>query len=362
MNMDNKNPILEIKDLTVSFNAFAGTVKAVRGVSLELSHGETLAIVGESGSGKSVTAKAVMGLLPRNAKIEGGSILFHGENITDYSEDQFCGLRGKKISIVFQDPLSSLNPIMKIGKQIMEALILSRGMKKADARDKALELMKAVGIPEPETRFYQYPFQFSGGMRQRIVIAIALASDPEILICDEPTTALDVTIQARILELIKDIKRQRDLSIIFITHDLGVVANLADKVAVMYAGRIVEYGTAKDIFYEPVNPYTWALLSSMPDMETKEALFSIPGAPPDMINPPKGDAFSMRNKYALNIDFEEEPPMFRVTDTHCAATWLLHPNAPKMDMPEVLRHRIERLKEVNKLYDGYDDLPASGGE
>ncbi|MBR4954568.1 MAG: ABC transporter ATP-binding protein, partial [Clostridia bacterium] len=220
----------------------------------------------------------------------------------------------------------------------------------AEAKKKALELMKAVGIPEAEVRFEQYPFQFSGGMRQRIVIAIALASDPEILVCDEPTTALDVTIQAQILDLINEMKEKANVSVIFITHDMGVVANMADRICVMYAGKIVETGTVDEIFYEPAHPYTWALLSSMPDLDTKEKLFAIPGAPPNMIAPPKGDAFAARNKYALAIDFEEDPPYFQLSDTHFAATWLLHPDAPKVEMPEILKNRIQRMKEEEAKY------------
>ncbi len=340
-------PILQVKDLTVSFRAFAGKVQAVRGVSFELNRGETLAIVGESGSGKSVTIKTVLGILAKNATIESGEIWYQGEDMAKYTEQDFYKIRGKKISLVFQDPLSALNPIMKIGKQITEALILSKSIDRDGAKARAIELMDAVGIPQPELRYDQYPFQFSGGMRQRIVIAIALASNPEVLICDEPTTALDVTIQAKILELINEIKRERGLSIIFITHDMGVVANMADRICVMYAGKIVEVGTSDEIFYEPAHPYTWALLSSMPDLDTKEELFSIPGAPPNMLAPPKGDAFAPRNKYALEIDFEEEPPFFKLSDTHYAATWLLHPDAPKVEMPEILAHRIQKMKEAD---------------
>ncbi len=338
-------PILQVKNLSVSFQTYAGTVQAVRDVSFTLNRGETLAIVGESGSGKSVTTRALLGILPANGKITGGSILYDGHDLTKYSDRDFSAIRGKRISLVFQDPLSALNPIMRIGKQITEALVLSGKIPRREAKVKALELMRAVGIPEPEKRFRQYPFQFSGGMRQRIVIAIALACDPEILICDEPTTALDVTIQAQILELINDIKRQKNLSVIFITHDLGVVANVADRVAVMYAGRIVERATSEELFYDPRSPYTWALLSSMPDLDTKEALFSIPGTPPNMLYPPPGDAFHERNRYALKIDKRLQPPEFRVSDTHSAATWLLDERAPQVDMPASLRARIDRMKE-----------------
>ncbi|MBR4477886.1 MAG: ABC transporter ATP-binding protein, partial [Spirochaetales bacterium] len=218
-------------------------------------------------------------------------------------------------------------------------------LSKGSAREKAIKLMESVGIDEPRRRYRQYPFEFSGGMRQRVVIAIALTADPDVLICDEPTTALDVTIQAQILELINKLKKERNLSVIFITHDLGVVANMADRIAVMYAGKIVEYGTADEVFYSPAHPYTWALLSSVPDLDTKEKLESIPGTPPNMIYPPKGDAFAPRNKYALEIDFEEQPPMFKITDTHYAATWLLHPDAPKMEMPAVVTERINRMKQ-----------------
>ena len=345
-----REPILTVRDLSVHFNAYAGVVQAVRDVNLELYKGETLAIVGESGSGKSVTTKAMLGILPKNGRIASGEILYDGKDLTKLTEKEFYDIRGKKISLVFQDPLSALNPIMKIGKQITEVLILHDKMPKDAAKKRAIELMEAVGIPEAAERFEAYPFQFSGGMRQRIVIAIALASNPEILICDEPTTALDVTIQARILDLINEVKEKNNLSVIFITHDLGVVANMADRICVMYAGRIVEVGTADDIFYSPAHPYTWALLSSMPDLDTKERLFSIPGAPPNMLNPPKGDAFAARNRYALELDFEEEPPFFRISDTHYAATWLLHPDAPKVEMPEILRNRIERMKEADKKY------------
>lgn len=339
--------ILAVKNLSVDFSTYSGTVQAVRDISFDLKQGETLAIVGESGSGKSVTTKSILGILPKNGRITNGQILYQGRDLVQFKKEDFFRIRGKKISLVFQDPLSALNPIMKIKNQIAEVLRLNQKMSKEAAYQRVLELMTAVGIPEPEERCEQYPFQFSGGMRQRIVIAIALACDPEILICDEPTTALDVTIQEKILDLIKDIKEKRGLSVIFITHDLGVVANMADRICVMYAGKIVEYGTADEIFYQPAHPYTWALLSSMPDLDTNETLYSIPGAPPNMISPPKGDAFAPRNQYALSIDFEEEPPFFKLSDTHYAATWLLHPDAPKVEMPELLQHRIQRMKERN---------------
>ena len=336
--------ILSVKDLKVNFRAYGGLVQAVRGISFDLHRGETLAIVGESGSGKSVSIKAIMGILANNAIIESGEILYDGMDLTKVKEDAFHEIRGKRIGLIFQDPLSALNPIMKIGKQITEVLRINQHMSKEDAHNKALELMTAVGIPDAERRINQYPFQFSGGMRQRIVIAIALAGDPEILICDEPTTALDVTVQAKILELINDIKEKRHLSVIFITHDLGVVANMADRVNVMYAGKIVETGTSEEIFFEPAHPYTWALLSSMPDLHTKERLMAIPGTPPNMIYPPKGDAFAARNQYAMKIDFEKQPPMFQISDTHFAATWLLHPDAPKIDPPKAIQDRIARMK------------------
>ena len=549
----NNEKILEVNDLVISFKTDHGILKAVRNISFDLYKGETLCIVGESGSGKSVTSKAVMGILANNSIVEGGHIYYRGEDLLEVAEEEFHKIRGHRIGMIFQDPLSSLNPIVRIGKQITEATLinsnklklmyddlisddliaykncLARGKHKADlaenefikemvdfkkkyqganggltndevqrkeqliasrrelnaklneegankeeinqeitkineelanlqdladqrkaeqaeeraakakelkvkkaeakkaakeikaqtlleaaplkeklnqtkkeakikvneykkqiideynqkvaeinaqnldaeskkkelekakldkvnklkitkaeAKRRALEIMKEVGIPEPEKRFKQYPFEFSGGMRQRIVIAIALTETPEILICDEPTTALDVTIQGQILELIKKIQRDRNLSIIFITHDLGVVANMADRVAVMYAGKIVEYGTSEEIFFDPRHPYTWALLSSIPDVDSKERLDAIPGTPPNMIYPPKGDAFAARSKYAMQIDFEEQPPFFKVSDTHYAATWLLHPNAPKVEMPKIVSERIANSLKAKK--------------
>ena len=553
--------ILSVNNLRVDFWTNNGTVKAVRGISFDLYRGRTLAIVGESGSGKSVTSKAIMGLLAPNKIVQEGEILYDGRDILRLSEEELCKIRGSKIAMIFQDPMSSLNPIIKVGKQVTEAMMLqkkaeirenkalvryingrflktdpsskamlqsqdlealkpvaaklceenfiavqeglsalhdflshlldedpafagegedyrlikrhfrelkrkleaakdrlketkddtiftffssfsyfleaykaamkrekaaekrrrkmekkglnvneysikerafgseidtsstaifkkakaytqgfldyldkiqgyprpnfeeegrilidyyARSVEKANGKivkkefvEKAIKLLGEVGIAEPEKRIKQYPFEFSGGMRQRIVIAIALSSNPEILICDEPTTALDVTIQAQILDLINELKAKRNLSIIFVTHNLGVVANMADDIAIMYAGKVVEYGTADDIFYDPRHPYTWALLASMPDLETKHRLDAIPGTPPNMIIPPKGDAFAARNKYALKIDFDMQPPLFKVTDTHYAATWLLDPRAPKVEMPETVSERIERFAALN---------------
>lgn len=589
--MEEKEIVLSVKDLKINFSTDHGYVQAVRGVSFDLYKGETLCIVGESGSGKSVTSKTIMGILAANGRIMGGSIMYEGEDLTKVSEDEFHRIRGHKIGMIFQDPLSSLNPIVRIGKQITEAMLINSSrlkkkyddlvakelvaykntvteyktavamrkerirflksekkkeiqkvkdepamvrsgklytlsleynglvleakdsykdqikvidneiktlapedpkvaelnskkaelteklnvrlaelkekniqdraaialeikdirkhmgekkeevikkydalieevnksvtesahalrkkyqpiikekqaaftarskkakaevkeyakqlkeeylakcekikaehannpeecnkllkeekskyvssikITKAEAKARALKIMEEVGISNPEKRYNQYPFEFSGGMRQRIVIAIALTADPDILICDEPTTALDVTIQAQILELINRLKRERNISCIFITHDLGVVANMADRVAVMYAGKIVEYGTEDDIFYDPRHPYTWALLSSIPDINSKEKLEAIPGTPPNMIYPPIGDAFALRSKYAMAIDFKKEPPLFKISDTHYAATWLLDPRAPKVEMPKIVKTRIENSLKAAK--------------
>ena len=350
-----REQVLSVRDLDITFKTTAGPVHAIRGVNIDLYKGETVALVGESGSGKSVTMKAAMGILAQNAKVNSGSIRFsyhHAdgspETVDLLQKDKKwirLHINGKRIAMVFQDPMTSLDPTMTIGKQIMEGMLWHFKMPKAEAYQKALKLLEEVGITDAEKRMKSYPHQLSGGMRQRIVIAIALSANPDILICDEPTTALDVTIQAQILELINRLKKERRLSVIFITHDLGVVANMADRIAIMYAGKIVEYGTADDVFYDPRHPYTWALLSSMPDLETREKLEAIPGTPPDMILPPKGDAFAARNKYAMEIDFEEQPPMFHVSETHMAATWLLHPNAPKVNPPAIVVERIERMKK-----------------
>lgn len=326
--------LLEVKNLCVNFGTYGGEVKAVRGVTFDLHKGETLAIVGESGSGKSVACKTIMRILSSNGYIKDGQILFDGKDLTKVSEKDMEKVRGKDIAMIFQDPMTSLNPTMTIGKQIMEPIIKHQGFSKEDARKRAIELIELVGISDAEKRFKQYPHQFSGGMRQRIVIAISLACNPKVLIADEPTTALDVTIQAQILELIKDLQEKTGVAVIFITHDLGVVANMADRVAVMYAGKIIEYGTSDDIFYDPKHPYTWGLLGSMPTLDIGDNdLYNIPGTPPDLMDPPKGDAFALRSAYAMKIDHLAEPPMFKVSDTHYAATWLLHPLAPKIERP-----------------------------
>lgn len=330
--------ILEVDNLHVSFTTHGGEVQAVRGVSFDIAEGETLAIVGESGSGKSVASKALMGIIAENGTVKEGTIKFQDRDITKMSEKELQKLRGKEIAMIFQDPMTSLNPVMTIGKQIMEGIVKHQGLNRTEARQKAIELIQLVGIDNPEGRFKQYPHQFSGGMRQRIVIAIALSCNPKILIADEPTTALDVTIQAQILELIKDLQKKTGVAVIFITHDLGVVANVADRVAVMYAGKIVEVGTADELFYEPRHPYTWGLLASMPTLDSAdETLYSIPGSPPDLMNPPKGDAFALRSEFALKIDFEEQPPLFKISDTHYAATWLLHELAPEVTPPSAIQ-------------------------
>lgn len=343
--------ILEVNNLHVSFDIDAGEVQAVRGVDFYLDKGETLAIVGESGSGKSVTTKALTRLLPRKVgRIKDGSILFDGKDIAKLSEKEMQKIRGKEIGMIFQDPMTSLNPTMKIGKQVMEPLIKHQKLSKQDAKKRALDILNLVGLPKAKERFNNYPHQFSGGQRQRIVIATALACDPKILIADEPTTALDVTIQAQILELMKELQHKIDTSIIFITHDLGVVANVADRVAVMYAGEIVEIGTVEDIFYNPQHPYTWGLLGSMPDLtaDKSQKLRTIPGSPPDLTHPPAGDAFAARNPHAMKIDYEKNPPMFKVSETHYAKTWRLHPDAPKTEIPEIIKERYNQYRQTKE--------------
>lgn len=327
--------LLEIKNLSVSFDTPQGELQAVRDVSFSLHAGEVLALVGESGCGKSVLCKSIMKLLHGNARITGGSILLDGVDITNYRQRDMERLRGRLFSMVFQDPMATLNPTISIGEQIAEAVRVHHPKLEREAvYQRVMELMKLVGITEPEQRYRQYPYHFSGGMRQRSVMAIALASNPKILLADEPTTSLDVTIQAQILDLLRDIQQKLGTATIFVSHDLGVVARIADRVAVMYAGKIVEIGTAEEIFYDPRHPYTWALMRSLPAFAREgEELYTIPGMPPTMIDLPPGDAFASRNEYALAIDYEEMPPMFQISDTHYAATWLLDERAPKIILP-----------------------------
>lgn len=343
-----KNVILSARNIVVKFHVRDQVLTAIRNISLDLYEGETLAIVGESGSGKSVFTKTFSGMLDSNGWVDSGEVLFEGRNLIDIKTDkEWCEIRGKKISTVFQDPMSSLNPIKSIGSQISEVIIKHQGKSKVEAKQIAIDLMSRVGITDAANRYDEYPFQYSGGMRQRIVIAIALACRPKILICDEPTTALDVTIQAQILKLIKELQVEYGFTTIYITHDLGVVANVADRVAVMYGGQVIEYGTVEDIFYESAHPYTWALLSSLPQIGVKgEKLFSIAGTPPSLYQEIKGDAFAPRNPYAMQIDFEEEPPFFQINATHWAKTWLLDPRAPKVERPETIRNLHQRLLEM----------------
>ena len=331
--------ILSIKNLDITFRTNAGNIHAIRNVNLDLPTGKTIAVVGESGSGKSVTMKAVTGLLDENSVINSGKIFYNGMDLLTLSKkDLRKKINGQHIAMIFQDPMTSLDPTMQIGDQITEGMLLHKKISEADARQKAVELLNLVGIIDAEKRMTNYPHQLSGGMRQRVVIAIALSCEPKILICDEPTTALDVTIQAKILDLIKNIQQKMGLSVIFITHDLGVVAKVADFVNVMYAGKVIETGTVDEIFYDPRHPYTWGLLSAMPDLETDDdRLYSIPGSPPNLLHEPKGDAFAARNQFAMKIDEKAEPPMFKVSDTHYAATWLLHPDAPKVELPPEFR-------------------------
>ena len=338
------NVILSVRDLDVKFTLRGQTLHAVRGASLDVYEGESLAIVGESGSGKSVFVKTFMGLLDANGFIAGGQILYNGQDLTTYRTDKdWLKIRGREIAMVLQDPMTSLNPLKTIGKQIEEAVKLHQGLRGAEAKRAVLEVLKDVGIDEPERRYRQYPHEFSGGMRQRVVIAIAVACRPKILICDEPTTALDVTIQAQILELIKEMQKKYHLTTIYITHDLGVVANVADRIAVMYAGGIVEVGACEEVFYDPRHPYTWALLSSLPQLGVKgEPLFSIQGTPPNLFHEVKGDAFAPRNPQALKIDFLVDPPYFEVSPTHKARTWLLDPRAPKVEKPRIIARREQK--------------------
>jgi oligopeptide transport system ATP-binding protein len=329
----------------IQFSMRGRMLKAIRKCSLDLYEGETLAIVGESGSGKSVFTKSFLGMLDKNGSICGGSIVFEGKDMAGFTEKEWQTIRGKKIAMVMQDPMTSLNPLKTVGKQIQEAIELHRGLKGAEAKAETIKMLEKVGIPFPEKRYKQYPHEFSGGMRQRVVIAIACACHPQILICDEPTTALDVTIQAQILDLIRSLKDELGMTVIYITHDLGVVANVADRIAVMYAGQLVEIGMAEEVFFDAWHPYTWALLSALPQLGVKgEELATIEGTPPNLYNEIKGDAFAPRNKYALAIDFVKEPPFFQITPTHKAKTWYLDPRCPKFDRPANIANYKELIR------------------
>lgn len=334
--------MLSVRELNIKFTLRGQVLHAIRNVSLDVYKGESIAVVGESGSGKSVLTKSFMGLLDGNGFISSGEILYNGKDLAKYkTEKEWQKIRGGEIAMIMQDPMTSLNPLKAIGEQIAEAVRLHQPhIKGREAvKNKVYSYLQDVGIRDPERRYKQYPHEFSGGMRQRVVIAIALACNPKILICDEPTTALDVTIQAQIMRLLKDLKAKYDLTIIFITHDLGVVANIADRVAVMYAGDFVEIGTAEDVFYDPRHPYTWALLSSLPQLGQKgEELFTIQGTPPSLYKTIEGDAFAPRNPRALKIDFLMAPPYFEISETHKAKTWLLDPRAPKLEPPESIRN------------------------
>ncbi|WP_313163326.1 ABC transporter ATP-binding protein [Sedimentibacter sp.] len=341
--MINNEKVLSVDNLVIKFNLRGQELTAIRGASLDLHKGESLAIVGESGSGKSVFTKSFMGLLDANGRIESGSIIYKDNDLAKYkTEDDWIKIRGKEIAMVFQDPMTSLNPLKTVGKQVQESIELHQNLQGEEAKKLAVEILNDVGISEPERRYKQYPHEFSGGMRQRVVIAIAVACNPNILICDEPTTALDVTIQAQILQLLKNLQKKYQLTIIYITHDLGVVANVADRIAVMYAGDIIELGLSEEVFFNPKHPYTWALLSSLPQLGIKgEDLYSIKGTPPNLFKEIKGDAFAPRNPHALKIDFEKRPPYFEVTPTHKARTWLLDPRAPKVDPPLLIKKMRE---------------------
>lgn len=325
--------LLEVNNLSVSFNTYAGEVKALRDISFKVDRGETLAIVGESGSGKSVTVQSIMRLLPTPpAEFKTGEIIFEGIDLLKLDEKEMRKYRGGRIGMIFQDPMTSLNPVMKIGEQIMEGILIHKKVSKDEAKKRALEMLEKVGIPKPEERFNQYPHQFSGGMRQRVVIAIALACEPDLLICDEPTTALDVTIQAQILELINKLKKELNIAVILITHDLGVVAETSDRVIVMYDGEKLEEGPVKEIFKDAHHPYTWGLLKSLPrlDMDANNALYSIPGTPPNLLNPPVGDSFAARSDFSMKIDYEKKPPLVDLGNGHFVRSWIYVDGAPDM--------------------------------
>lgn len=350
--IQSKSRILSIQNLIIQFKLRGQVLTAIRDISLDLYKGESLAIVGESGSGKSVLVKSIIGLLEKNGLVAQGRILYKEDDLTKFeTEKDWLKIRGKEIAMVTQDPMTSLNPLKTIGKQIEECVVLHQKLKGKEAYQRTLQLLKDVGIHDVEKRYKQYPHEFSGGMRQRIVIAIAIACNPKILICDEPTTALDVTIQAQILQLLKNLQEKYGLTTIYITHDLGVVAKVADRIAVMYAGDIIEVGQTHEVFFNGKHPYTWALLSSLPQLGAKgEELYSIKGTPPNLFKEIKGDAFAPRNPYALKIDFEERPPFFKVSETHFAKTWLLHPNAPKVELPQNLQAFFEEGRRFAHEY------------
>ena len=343
-----KDVVARYDNVEVQFSVRGKILTAIRGISLDIRRGEVISIVGESGSGKSVLTKCLTGMLEANGTISKGHIYYDKYDVTEFkTHKDWLQVRGKKIATIFQDPMTSLNPLRTIGSQLREVLTLHRGMTKTEATEEAIRLLERIGIPSPELRINDKPFQYSGGMRQRVVIAIALACNPEILICDEPTTALDVTIQAQILDLLKELAREYGFTVVFITHDLGVVANVADRVAVMYFGQIVEFGTSQDIFYHARHPYTWALLSSLPQLGEKgENLYSISGTPPSLFHKVTGDAFANRNPYALEIDYYEEPPFFKITETHYAKTWLLDNRAPKVKRPKIIDEIPERVRKI----------------
>ncbi|MDR1521769.1 MAG: ABC transporter ATP-binding protein [Streptococcaceae bacterium] len=346
--MLNKKVILQAKNVSVQFKVRDHILTAIRNIFIDLYEGEILALVGESGSGKSVLTKTFTGMLEVNGRVSKGKVIYREKILTNIKTNKEWGrIRGKEIATIFQDPMTSLNPIITIGRQISEVVIKHQGKTLRQAKKNAIDLMNRVGVTNAKDRFDEYPFQYSGGMRQRIVIAIALACKPKILICDEPTTALDVTNQAQILDLIKELQKEHHFTVIFITHDLGVVASIADKVAVMYAGEIVEYGKVEEIFYDPKHPYTWSLLSSLPQLGKKGAeLFSIPGSPPSLFKKIKGDAFASRNPYAMIIDFEKEPPKFKVSKTHWAKTWLLDNHSPSLAKPKAIQDLHKKLKNI----------------
>ena len=354
-----KETVISVRNLNVKFLSHGKKVHVIRDVSIDVYKGETLAIVGESGSGKSVFTKTFTGMLDANGYIDGGSVIIDGVDVSKFKKSkEWYGIRGKKIATIFQDPMTSLNPLLSIGYQISEVLRIHHGLSKKEAKEEAIKLLERVKIPNARKRYDDYPFQYSGGMRQRVVIAIALACRPEILICDEPTTALDVTVQTQILDLIKELQEEYNWTIIFITHDLGVVAKVADRIAVMYGGQIVEVGTAEDVFYRPAHPYTWALLSSLPQLGSKEEpLLYIKGNPPTFGDEIIGDAFAPRNEYAMRIDYILDPPMTKISDTHSAKTWLLDKNAPKVKKPSIIRNLRERMeiaaKELQKELGDY---------